>query len=173
MDDPAALPPSKKKSLDASILDVLNPSQTNKIVKNLGAAGFVLLAVSTVYGLYAAFSKPGGILVDLAAGYLLGFLFAALVHDLACALKSEGSELQRYVNLAKGTKLAWLAWTLVIAAAASVIVLIYLQLTVEVTRTTLMTAIISSVLASEFTMMYVNKIQDFRQSLLRPDADQP
>lgn len=146
-----------------------NPKQASTTIKAVGGLGLVLMIASTCYGLYAVF-HPFGRAVELSAGYLLGFLFAALLHDLACAVKSEESELRRYLRLAKGTTYSWLAWLVFAVAVIAVAVLIYLQATVAVTRATLYASIIGAVMASEFSMMYINSIQSGREARRRAHA---
>jgi len=152
---------------------VFRSAKTSKTIQWIGSGGIVIMFASLGSAGYVALCRPRGILLDISAGYLLGFLFGALLHDLACAAKRDGSELLRYIRLSRGKKYAWLAWALAGSSFGAAVLLAWLQATVTVSVTTLVAAMLASLIASEFSMMYINALQDFRETLSDSECEQP
>lgn len=140
----------------------LIPARASRTIRWVGSSGIAMMFVVLAISPYFICQRPTGIFVDIAKGYLLGFFAGALLHELACVVKREGSELLRYRKFTKGyAHIA--AWFLILVCIGSLGLVSWIQATVTMNATTLISAIAASVIASEFSMMYINAVQDVRQ----------
>jgi hypothetical protein len=161
----------KLKSRGEKLLLNLNPPLVSKQVKWVGSLGLLMMLTTTGFGLFFAFNERPGITLDVCKGYMLGFLSAVLTHDLACFLKGEASEIRRYIRLAKGkTRIA--AWALAVACVACAATLCWLQITAPVSQLALAMVIVGSAIASEYSMLYINAVQNYREMQLRDSEQQ-